>query len=155
GAEINLDAVKTSMSSLLPAVILCSETQERFMWVVPPDLADFILTHYNETFALPHVSEGACATVIGKIRPDGLYVVTFAQQEIVRAKASDITKGIVYDRPYSLAERLLKEPNINVLNFNELFLKLLAHENIASRTPIFETYDKQVQGRTIIEAGWA
>ena len=34
-------------------------------------------------------------------------------------------------------------------------LKLLGHENIASRAPVFETYDKQVQGRTHIEAGWA
>ncbi len=49
------------MSGLLPAVVLCSETQERFMWVVPPELAEMILKHYNETFALPQVSEGARA----------------------------------------------------------------------------------------------
>ena len=40
GAEIDLEAVPTSMSDLLPAVVLCSETQERFMWVVPHDLVD-------------------------------------------------------------------------------------------------------------------
>ncbi len=40
-------------------------------------------------------------------------------------------------------------------DFNAVLLQLLAHENIASRAPIFETYDKQVQGRTVIEAGWA
>ncbi len=43
-------------------MILCSETQERFMWVVPPELVDFILTHYNQTFALPDISEGARAS---------------------------------------------------------------------------------------------
>jgi phosphoribosylformylglycinamidine synthase len=37
----------------------------------------------------------------------------------------------------------------------QTLLQLLAHENIASRAPIFENYDKQVQGRTITEAGWA
>lgn len=156
GAEIELDHVPTSMSDLLPAVILCSETQERFMWVVPPHLVELILHHYNDTFALPTVSEGAKASVIGKIRTDGLYVVHSHGKELVRAKAHDITKGILYDRPYfaknkEIVERALTAP----LNFNDVLLKLLSHENIASRAPIIETYDKQVQGRTVIEAGWA
>ena len=30
---------------------------------------------------------------------------------------------------------------------------MLSHENIASRSIIYESYDKQVQGRTISEAG--
>ncbi len=156
GAEIDLEKVPVSMADLMPPVILCSETQERFMWVVPPTLVDMVLTHYNETFALPKVSEGACAAVIGKIRTDGLYVVKHHGKEIVRAKASDVTQGILYDRPYakkitSLQEPVLPEPT----DYNSVLLKLLAHENIASRAPIMEMYDKQVQGRTVIEAGRA
>ena len=61
GAEIELEQVHTGMPDLMPAVILCSETQERFMWVVPPFLVDIIVEHYNQTFDLPNVSEGACA----------------------------------------------------------------------------------------------
>lgn len=156
GAEIDLENIPTGMSGLLPAVILCSETQERFMWVVPKDLVETVLKHYNETFALPKVSEGARAAVIGKIRNDGLYVVKNHGKEIVRAKAEDVTKGILYDRPYTVKTTSTKEPNLKApTNFNKILLQLLAHENIASREPIFETYDKQVQGRTIIEAGWA
>lgn len=156
GAEIDLDVVPTSLSQLLPAVVLCSETQERFMWVVPRELIDLILTHYNQTFALPQVSEGACAAVIGKIRTDGLYVVKQAGQTIVEAKAHDVTKGIVYDRPYAKQSTSLTEPNLSApTDFNAVLLSLLAHENIASRSPVIETYDKQVQGRTIVEAGWA
>ena len=68
GAEINLENVPVSMQDLKPAVILCSETQERFMWVVPRNLVDTVLKHYNETFALPQVSEGARAAVVGSIR---------------------------------------------------------------------------------------
>ena len=30
---------------------------------------------------------------------------------------------------------------------------MLAHENIASRSVVYESYDKQVQGRTVTEAG--
>ncbi|QDP72804.1 phosphoribosylformylglycinamidine synthase subunit PurL [Legionella israelensis] len=156
GAEIDLEAVHTGMPDLLPAVILCSETQERFMWVVPPSLVETVLKHYNETYALPAVSEGACASVIGKIRTDGLYVVNFQGKELVRAKVSDITKGIVYDRPYTRKEKQFTNPQIpSNLDHNEILLRLLAHENIASRAAVFEKYDKQVQGRTVIEAGWA
>lgn len=156
GAEIDLELVPTGMPDLLPAVVLCSETQERFMWVVHKDLADTVLKHYNETFALPQVSDGARAAVIGKIRTDGLYVVNYQGKELVRAKAEDVTQGILYDRPYSAKQQTLTEPTLNTPeNFNEILLKLLAHENIASRLPIYETYDKQVQGRTVIESGWA
>ncbi|WP_114834095.1 phosphoribosylformylglycinamidine synthase subunit PurL [Aquicella lusitana] len=156
GAEIDLEQVPTSMEGLLPAVVLCSETQERFMWVVPPDLAEMVLSHYNETFALPRVSQGACASVVGRIRTDGLYVVRHQGRELVRARACDVTKGIVYDRSYTAPTQVLSEPDlVSPADFNTVLLKLLAHENIASRAPIFETYDKQVQGRTVIEAGSA
>lgn len=156
GAEIDLEKIPTSMQDLLPAVTLCSETQERFMWVVPPDLVEMILEHYNETFALPKVSQGASATVIGKIRTDGLYVVNYRGKDIIKAKAYDITKGILYDRPYHTTKPKPQEPQLpSPTDFNALMLTLLAHENVASRVPVFEMYDKQVQGRTLIEAGFA
>ena len=156
GAEIDLESVPTGMSGLLPAVVLCSETQERFMWVVPKELVDMVLHHYNDTFALPQVSEGARAAVVGKIRTDGLYVVNYQGKEIVRAKAHDITKGIVYDRPYAEKESPATEPDLPApKDYQKEFLQILAHENVASRAPVYETYDKQVQGRTVIEAGWA
>jgi phosphoribosylformylglycinamidine synthase II len=156
GAEIYLERVPVSMENLHPSVILCSETQERFMWVVPPDLADTILQHYNETFALPQVSDGAQAKVIGKIRTDGMYVVSNHGEEIVHALATDVTKGILYDRPYHASDKKFAEPDLPApTDFNLVLLKLLAHENIASRAPIFEMYDKQVQGRTVLEAGEA
>ncbi|MHB1946637.1 MAG: phosphoribosylformylglycinamidine synthase subunit PurL [Gammaproteobacteria bacterium] len=156
GAQIDLEKVPTSMAHLHPSVILCSETQERFMWVVPPELVDLILAHYNQTFALPEISAGAQAQVVGKIRTDGLYVVKYHGKEIVNARAADVTKGILYDRPYASTPKHLVEPKLPApTDYNTVLLKLLAHENIASRAPIFEKYDKQVQGRTIVEAGEA
>jgi phosphoribosylformylglycinamidine synthase len=156
GAEIILENIPTSMEHLHPSVILCSETQERFMWVVPPDLVDLILTHYNHTFALPDISYGATAKVVGKIRTDGRYVVTYHGKEIVNARASDVTRGIVYDRPCQPITKSLAEPTLTLpTDYNAVLLKLLSHENIASRAPVFEKYDKQVQGRTLIEAGEA
>ena len=156
GAEIYLERVPVSMNNLHPSVVLCSETQERFMWVVPPGLADLILTHYNQTFALPEISAGAQAKIVGKIRTDGMYVVTHHGEEIVHARAEDVTRGILYDRPYHAVSRNLSEPQLPLpTDYNVVLMQLLAHENIASRAPLFEKYDKQVQGRTILEAGEA
>ncbi|MBV8803039.1 MAG: phosphoribosylformylglycinamidine synthase subunit PurL [Gammaproteobacteria bacterium] len=159
GAEIILDTVPTSMNHLHPAIILCSETQERFMWVVPPDLVDFILQHYNDTFALPQISAGAKAAVVGKIRSDQKYIVKYQNKIIVDAIANDVTKGIMYNRPYTPITKIFNEPDLPLpqteSELEAVLLKLLAHENIASRAPIYENYDKQVQGRTIIEAGEA
>lgn len=156
GAEIDLEKVPVSMRGLLPPVILCSETQERFMWVVPSELADRVLHHYNEVFALPQVSDGARAAIIGKIRTDGLYVVNYHGEELVRAKASDVTQGILYDRPYTKRTNTTQEPNLpEPTDYQAVLLQLLAHENIASRAPVIEMYDKQVQGRTVLEAGFA
>lgn len=156
GAEIDLEKVPVSMTDLMPSVILCSETQERFMWVVPPSLVDTILTHYNETFALPVVSNGARAAVIGKIRTDGLYVVNYRGDELVNARAEHITQGILYDRPYAKQVKALSEPALaEPTDYQAVLLALLGHENIASRAPIIEMYDKQVQGRTVLEAGSA
>ncbi|MFI4962299.1 MAG: AIR synthase-related protein, partial [Legionellales bacterium] len=156
GAEITLELVPTAIDGLHPSVILCSETQERFMWVVPPSLVETVLNHYNHLFDLPGVSEGACAAVVGKIRTDGLYVVHYKGEELVRAKVQDVTKGIVYDRPFVFKKNTFLEPTFNKpVYYNDILLQLLSHENIASKAPLFETYDKQVQGRTVIEAGWA
>ncbi len=157
GADIDLDAVPVSMANLPPHVVLCAETQERFMWIVPHHLADEICAHYNEEFALPTVSFGACAKVIGTLRRDGYYRVRSQGQDIVYARAADVTKGIVQTREFHPPARVpCEEPTLSSPeNFNEILLQLLAHENIASRDMIFEKYDKQVQGRTILEAGLA
>lgn len=156
GAELDLDLVHTSISSLHPSVILCAETQERFMWVAHPEVTPLILEHYNTTFALPTISAGAQATVVGKIRRDRRYIVRYRGEEIVNALAHDVVAGIVYDRPVQPPVRGGVEPDISApQDYNHTLLKLLAHENIASRRPIIEMYDKQVQGRTHLEAGTA
>jgi len=154
GSEVWLDKVHTGMENLHPSVYLCSETQERFMWVSPPDLTDKIVAHYNKTFDLPGVSSGALASVIGKIRSDKQYTVHNNGEKIIDAPAEEVTKGFLYDRPYQNPNHKFHEPKLpNCENYNNILKKMLSHENIASRSVVYESYDKQVQGRTIIEAG--
>ena len=156
GSEVWMDKIHIGMDNLHPSVYLCSETQERFMWVSPPDVTPLILDHYNTVFDLPGVSEGAQASVIGRIRNDGQYIVHNGDEEIVNAPAAEVTEGFLYDRPYAARKQHFTEPEIHdPSDYNEILLKILAHENMASREPIFETYDKQVQGRIHTETGLA
>ena len=154
GSEVWMDKVHIGMDNLHPSVYLCSETQERFMWVSPPDVTPLIVDHYNKLFDLPGVSEGARASVIGKIRGDGQYIVHNGNEEIVNAKAKEVTEGFLYDRPYEARENTFTEPNIpESPDYNQTLLNILSHENMASRKPVFESYDKQVQGRIHTETG--
>ncbi len=156
GAEVFLDQTHVSMNHLHPSVTLCSETQERFMWVSHPELTPLILEHYNKTFDFPETSKGAEARVIGRIRSDGQYVVHSNGEIIVDAPAKQVTKGLLYNRSYSKPEEHQIEPDIpEPKDYNDILLKILSHENVASRQPVFETYDKQVQGRTHVESGEA
>ena len=156
GAEVWMDKVHIGMDNLHPSVYLCSETQERFMWVSPPEITSLILEHYNKVFDLPGVSEGAQASVIGKIRDDGQYIVHNGDDEIVNAPAPEITEGFLYNRPYEARMKNCTEPNIlEPTDYNKVLLEILSHENMASREPIFEQYDKQVQGRVHTETGLA
>ena len=96
------------------------------------------------------------ASVIGKIRSDGQYIVHYNDEIIVDAKANQVTKGFLYNRRFSPINTNLDAPKLNSnLDYNSELINLLAHENIASRKSVYDKYDKQVQGRIIIEAGRA
>lgn len=156
GSEIWMDKIHKGMEGLHSSVYLCSETQERFMWVCPPSITKLIINHYNTTFDLSGVSKGAKASLIGKIRNHGQYIVHDKDKEIVNAVASEVTKGFLYERPYEDPKKTFKEPILETpSDFNKILLDIMSHENMASREPIFEKYDKQVQGRTHTEPGFS
>ena len=156
GAEIWMEKIHIGMPGLHPSVYLCSETQERFMWVCPKEISPIILKHYNDSFDFPRVSQGAMASIVGKIRDDGQYIVHNGSEEIVNAQASQVTKGFLYDRPYEMREEDFSEPDLpEPFDYEKILLDILSHENMASREPIYEKYDKQVQGRVYRETGEA
>lgn len=153
GAEIDLERLHTAIADLPPHIRACSETQERMCWIVPKELSKMVLKHYNETWALPKIARGAQASVIGKVTK-GNYVLKFGVTTVCNAKAADITAGLMYNRPVKPRRKVLREPRFAVpRDLNKIFLQLMAHENIASRAPVYESYDKNVQGISVIEAG--
>jgi phosphoribosylformylglycinamidine synthase len=155
GAKIDLDKVHVGMGNLAPAVILMAETQERFMWVASPKATEVILKHYNETWDFPNVSFGAKASVVGTVQK-GNYTVYYKGEKILDAEPSAITAGLRYDRKIKEKAYTGKEPDwTEVKNMEEVVLKVLAHPAVACKKPVYEHYDKNVQGLVEIEAGMA
>jgi len=155
GAEIDLDRVHTSME--IPAyIIACSETQERFTWIVPPEFTPVLLRIYNEDFELPRVAEGARASVVGKVVKQPRYILKFKNRVVCDLPVREITSGITYKREWKEPGRVFSEPELpEPGDYNRVLLKLLAHPNIASRAVIYKHYDTEVQGNTIIRPGEA
>ncbi len=157
GAEIDLEKFPVGMENLHPSVIACSETQERFAWACHPELTQMILDHYNKKWELGSVAEGARAALVGKVTKDDRYVLWYKGEKICDAKATDITEGLLYDREVKEKKFEGKEPVIDEdnLDVNKIFVQLLESENITSRHHIYNKYDKNIQGNTIIESGEA
>ena len=154
GAEVWVDKIHTSMPEIDGHIILCSETQERFMWACPKDLTQTILDHYNKVFDFPSVSMGAQASVVGKIVGERHYTVFYKGKKLVDGPIEKINEGFVYDRPMLEKEsKQLSEALPENMDYNDLMLKILSHENVASRAAIYESYDKNVQGRVVNERG--
>ena len=154
GAIIDIERIHVADRGLPPHVILCAETQERYMWVSPPDLTPLILEHYNETFALPIVSRGAAASVIGHITKEHDYIVRAGGETLGHAPAYEVTRGFLYHRELGSLPPTPIEPTLTEIGDpSAVLLRILSHENVASREPIYETYDKQVQGFTVVDAG--
>ena len=154
GAEVWVDKIHTSMPEVGGHIILCSETQERFMWACPKNLTQTILDHYNKLFDFPNVSMGAQASVVGKIVGERHYTVFYKGKKLVDGPIEKINEGFVYDRPMLKKEsKQLSEALPENIDYNDLILKILSHENVASRAAIYESYDKNVQGRVVNERG--
>ncbi len=154
GAVVEIEKIHIADGDYEPHVILCAETQERYMWVSPKDLTPMILDHYNNEYALPEISKGAAARVIGYVTKETDYVVTYKGERLIDAPAGEVTKGFLYHREVGELKEPPKEPVIaEPKDYQEVLLTLLGHENIASRRPLYEQYDKQVQGMTAVEAG--
>lgn len=156
GAFIDLDAVPTTDPTIPPYVILCAETQERYLWASPVEITPLILSHFNDTYALPDVSYGSRAAVIGHITKESDYVVVSQGKTLVHAPAAEVTKGFLYHREVGQMPPLPPEPELPApTDLNALFLQILGHENVASREMLYSCYDKQVQALVSVEAGSA
>ncbi len=156
GADIDLSKVNVSMNNLPPYIIACSETQERFTWICPPEFTRVLLKIYNEDFELPNISLGAGAFVIGKVTKQQDYVLRHEGKVVCNVPIKVVTQGIKYERSKKAPKRNFKEPNLKEPgDYNKALLSVLKHPNVASKAKAYRHYDTSVMVNAVIETGYA
>src|SRR5579862_1411560 len=101
GAEINLDAVNVAIDGMRPEILAVGETQERLMWVVPPDAAAEVVRIYNEDFSLPEVAYNARAVVIGRLTSERRYLLRYRGGVVMDVDIEFLTGKIRDELPYT------------------------------------------------------
>ena len=156
GVELDLDRVHVEEPDLPPEVILCAETQERYLWAVPPEFTPALLKVYNEDWDLPSICSGAGARVIGKVIREQVMRVHQRGQVVVDLPIDFVVEGIRYQRlseppRVEFSEPKAEEPE----DWNACLLALLASPNLSSKEWIYRHYDTEIQGNAVIRPGEA
>jgi len=157
GGHVDLDKVSKASDALLPEVVACSETQERYAMFVPRTFTDTVLRVYNEDFDIPHIYTGAGAFVIGETSPDRRFKLAHRGVVVCDADVDAITTGIEYERESRARDRatVARRPATKVPDAKRALLELLASYNIADKSILFQHYDSEVQGRAVLRPGEA
>jgi phosphoribosylformylglycinamidine synthase subunit PurL len=153
GMSVNLDLVPLRDTSLGPAEILMSESQERMMAIVEP--------RHVERFAAICARWDVPATVIGEVTGTGRLEMTWRGEVVVDiAPETAASQGPVYDRP---AVRPASQDELAADGPDRLprpapgelggtLLALLRWPDLADKTWVTEQYDRHVLGDTVLAA---
>ncbi len=156
GARIDLDAVNVALEGLRPEVIAIGETQERLLWVVPPNVTPALLKIYNDEFTLPEIAYNARAVKIGTVTKEPRYVLRHHGETVMDVDVEFLTGSIRDDLPYEEIPPPAPSsgrPLVTGVQLDELLERVLAHPDVCAREPLYRRYDSVVRGRTVLPRG--
>lgn len=152
GIRLNLDLVPQREEGMTPYEIMLSESQERMLLIAQPEK----VAEIKEIFARWDLD----AVVIGEITSTGHLEVFFHGEKVVDVPVEAVVNLCpVYDRPSARPtyQDSLSELDLNLIeiktNYNEDFISLLSHPNIACKEWIYRQYDHMVQINTVLLPG--
>lgn len=156
GADLNLDEVNVAIEGMAPEVIAVGETQERLLWVLPPDVTPEVLRIYNDEFTLPTIGFNARAGIVGRVTAEKRYVLRHRGEIVMDVDIDVLTGSVRDDLPFvetvPHAPPQADAPSIDVA---ALFPQVLAHRDVCSRAPLYRRYDWVVRGATVLPRGSA
>lgn len=145
GADVELARVPLKYDGLRPWEIWLSEAQERLVFAVPPGNWEAL----QEVFA----GEGVEATALGAFTGDGKLRVRYQGQIVAELDGAFLHDGMPLRslestwEPPPASDQLASMPQ--GADLSDLFTRVLADANVASRETIVRRYDHEVQGRTV------
>jgi phosphoribosylformylglycinamidine synthase len=152
GMHVDLDAVPLRDSTLTPAEILMSESQERMCAIVEPDKVDAFLAVCRRWDVL--------ATVIGEVTDGDRLTVDWRGERIVDVPPRTVAhEGPVYERPMRRPADLddlqaddagrLPRPT-TAAELTAHWLALVSSPDGADKSWVTEQYDRYVRGNTVL-----
>jgi phosphoribosylformylglycinamidine synthase len=152
GMQVDLDTVPLRDSTLTPAEILMSESQERMCAIVEPAKVDAFLAVCRKWDVL--------ATVIGEVTDGDRLVVDWHGERIVDVPPRTVAhEGPVYERPMRRPADLdaLQEDDAARLprpatsaELEAAWLAVVASPDGADKSWVTEQYDRYVRGNTVL-----
>ncbi|WP_175060161.1 phosphoribosylformylglycinamidine synthase subunit PurL [Thermococcus sp. 2319x1] len=144
GAIIYADRVPQREPNMNPIEVMISESQERMLFAVrKEDLEE--ITKIFEKYELEWA-------VVGEIIEEPRYVVYWNEEKVADLPINLLTEVPTIEweaKPYNV-EREIETPEIGL---EEAFFKVLSSPNIVSKEWIWQQYDHEVQGRTVVKPG--
>ncbi len=158
GIRIELGAIPRREPGMEPFEVMISESQERMLAIVRPDLWDAV-RGVCERWGLP-------VAVIGHVTADGDITVADGDLELARVPARALTSdAIVHERIGRPPHRSRHAPAPGApagetgllpergMDPGAVLLALLGSANLSARRPVFEQYDSTVQANTVAGPG--
>lgn len=144
GAVVYADRVPLREPGMTPTEVMISESQERMLFAVKPEDVEEIGRIFDKY--------GLEWSVVGETIPEPRFIVYWRGK-----KVADLPVDLLSDvptiewemRPYS-AERPVKTPDVS---FGEAFDIVWGSPNIVGKRWIWEQYDHEVQGGTVLKPG--
>jgi phosphoribosylformylglycinamidine synthase len=147
GAIIDLDDVNVAIEGMPPEVIAVGETQERLIWVLPPEATADVLRIYNEEFTLPQIAHNARAVVIGAVSSDKRYVLRQGRDIVMDVDIDFLTGSIKDERAHGESHRAA------VANLGQA--AVARPPFMLGGEPHYVRYDTAVRGCTVLPRGSA
>jgi phosphoribosylformylglycinamidine synthase len=156
GVNVNLDNVNVAVDDLAPEVIACSETQERFVVVVPEHYAARTLEIFNDIYELPKLYKNAGAAIVGEVVNDPVFKLTYQDEIVCELPVQAITTEVRAERhaePKVINRTSQPAPTVAIEKIKELSLDLLSHPNNCSKRFVYRFFDNAVRGNTVTYPG--
>ncbi|MBO8183671.1 MAG: phosphoribosylformylglycinamidine synthase subunit PurL [Archaeoglobus sp.] len=145
GAKVELDNVPLKEADMAPWEIWVSESQERMLVTVKPELVDDVLYVFDK-WDVP-------ANVIGVTKAEKTLEVYFRGFKVYDMEIEFVTSGPEYCRTYVSRKPEVKADTERIKppsDYFEAFKMILQHPNVASKEWAIRQYDHQVRGSTIL-----
>ncbi|MFH1742206.1 MAG: phosphoribosylformylglycinamidine synthase subunit PurL [bacterium] len=156
GIEIDLDCVHVAFDDTPSQVILCAETQERYLFAVPPEFTAEVLKIYNKDWDLPRICSNAGASKIGRVIQEPIMRILRGNEVVCDLPIDFVVEGISYKRESRASQ--IEFPSSSIpgpQDISQIMLRLLGSPNIGSRHHVYHHYDTEIQGNIIIRSGEA